>query len=189
MFGFSQRPGGERAGGPPGRPQLNEDSFDYRMYQIGMYLKRAAMKSRMGAKRGLGRRQLQLFVAQSRVLSLLNERSPMGQQELVDVLGAPPQALAEVLNAMAGSGLITSAPNPADAADQLVSLTEAGAEQAKEQAEENARLDPTAALTDEERQQLFGLLDKIIAHLDAQDDGEDADTVSGRGPFRRGRRH
>lgn len=100
---------------------------------------------------------------QGRVLALLALKPEISQKELTYLLGISRQAMAELLAKLEKSGFITRAASPEDPRAKIVTLTEAGAEEAtKRQQPQGDDESVFACLTDEEQDTLRQLLDKLI---------------------------
>ena len=100
-----------------------------------------------------------------RVLSLLDETEGISQQRLALILGVRPQSLSELLGKLEKDGLLQRSRNPDDRRETLVSLTPAGKERAAVFEEERRRSVEAffRPLTEEEKETLSALLDKLLA--------------------------
>lgn len=110
---------------------------------------------------------------QGRVLALLKLKPEITQKELTFLLNMRNQSLGELLVKLERSGYIERTPSETDRRVMNVKLTEAGAE-AAEQAEQNQQDDGKLfeSFTEEEREQFGGYLDRLIAELEKQMEGE-----------------
>lgn len=103
-------------------------------------------------------------LARERILRLIGEKEPVSQINLAELLSIRPQSLSEQLAKLEKEGLILRAPSDQDKRVTLVSLTEQGKQRALEV--EAARAEQGAAflapLSQEEREQLFLLLQKLL---------------------------
>lgn len=106
-------------------------------------------------------------LARERILRLIGESEPVSQTVLASHLAIRPQSLSEQLAKLENDGLILRNADEQDKRVTLVSLTEAGRERAHEV--EAARAEQAAAflspLSQEEREQLFFLLQKLAARV------------------------
>lgn len=101
---------------------------------------------------------------QGRLLAALVEHDGATTRELVELLDVRPSSLNETLSRLEGRGLVERRQSAADGRQVEVHITEEGREFARAVAER----DPSAmfdCLTDEEREQLGVLLDKVIASM------------------------
>ncbi|MEU5870935.1 MarR family transcriptional regulator [Glycomyces sp. NPDC047369] len=107
------------------------------------------------------------FQGQGRVLHLLSLQSPIAQKELAYLLGIRSQSLGELLGKLEEAGLVRREPSPEDRRTSMVDLTDAG-RTAAEQREETPSADPFTVLSDEEQDQLAGLLDRVIEAMESR---------------------
>lgn len=101
--------------------------------------------------------------SQKRILILLLEAGPITQRELTQRLGIQPGSASEVIAKLENAGLIRRTESEADRRTVDVALTEEGsrqAEEAKAQREERHG-EMFSALSQEEKAQLLGLLEKV----------------------------
>jgi DNA-binding MarR family transcriptional regulator len=108
--------------------------------------------------------QYALRTADFSVLSLLRENPNITQKRLSQAIGVSPPNLAILLDRLEERGLLARRRNPLDKRSQVLSLTPAGARlcaRAERTASELER-DATAMLTEAERAQLLGLLQKVF---------------------------
>lgn len=106
--------------------------------------------------------------SQKRVLIILRESGSMTQKELTDRLGVQPGSVSEVLGKLEASGLIRRVPNGTDRRTTDICLTEAGevaAEEAYTQRQQRHQ-QMFSSLTDQEKDQLLLLLEKLNADWD-----------------------
>lgn len=106
--------------------------------------------------------------SQKRVLIILRESGSMTQKELTDRLGVQPGSVSEVLGKLEAAGLIRRVPNGTDRRTTDICLTEAGevaAEDAYTQRQQRHQL-MFSSLTDQEKDQLLLLLEKLNADWD-----------------------
>lgn len=101
--------------------------------------------------------------SQKRILMLLKENEDITQKELTERLGIQSGSASEVIGKLETAGLIVRTPNSGDLRTMNVSLTEAGkteADDAYGKREERHRM-MFACLSEEEKESLLGLLEKI----------------------------
>lgn len=101
--------------------------------------------------------------SQKRVLIVLRRIGPVTQRELTRQLGIQPGSASEVIAKLESAGLIVRTPSAADRRTADIGLTEAGraqAEQAMRQRQQRHK-EMFACLTDEEKQTLLTLLQKV----------------------------
>ena len=121
--------------------------------------------------RDIGHTMRQLYEgrgSQRRILILLRETSGMTQKALTDRLGVKPGSASEVLNKLEQAGLISRAPSETDHRTTDIRLTAEGEVLAREanaqRLERHAQM--FAVLSEEEKDTLIGLLEKVNAHWD-----------------------
>ncbi len=97
-----------------------------------------------------------------RILSVLVESDGVTTRELVDILDVRPSSLNESLGRLEAHGLVERSQSQADGRQVEVRITDAGRELARtiEERDPSKMFD---CLTDEEREQLGALLDKVVA--------------------------
>lgn len=149
---FEMGPGAEHPHGPHGhgpgeRPQFHGEGPEGRG------------PNRKDAKRRRG---------QARVLSMVALQEGINQKDLAFLLGIRPQTLGEMLQKLEERGLVERKKSEADGRAIEVTLTDEGRARAAEIAERRklAAADMFAVLTDEEKEQLSNILDKLGAELD-----------------------
>lgn len=98
---------------------------------------------------------------QGRVLALLSAKPETTQRELSYVLDMRPQSLSELLAKLEEKGYITREKSKVDARVTQVRLTDAGAAAAPNANEMANEADALACLSDEERDQLEAIVDKV----------------------------
>jgi MarR family transcriptional regulator, lower aerobic nicotinate degradation pathway regulator len=100
------------------------------------------------------------------VLHHLDQAGPLSQQELGAALRINPSNLVGLLDALEAQGLILRPRDPADRRRHVVGLTPSGQRRLgrAKRAVEEAELDLLAPLTDGERRELHGLLDRLAGH-------------------------
>lgn len=105
---------------------------------------------------------------QERVLTMVAMQEGINQKDLAFLLGIRPQTLGEMLQKLEERGLVARKKSEADARAIEVTLTDEGRARAAEIAERRAlaAADLFAVLTDEEKDQLASILDKLGAELE-----------------------
>lgn len=108
--------------------------------------------------------------SQKRILIILSETGPITQRELTKRLGIQPGSASEVIGKLEAAGLLIRTPSETDRRTTNIILTEAGKEAGKE-----ARVRRTerhnqmfACFSDEEKDTLLALLEKVNAAWDEQ---------------------
>ncbi len=112
------------------------------------------------------RRSNRPFLARERVLRLLNEDEAISQVKLASYLAIRPQSLSELLAKLEKDGYILRTKNKKDKREILIFLTPEGKMRSSEV--QKARLGQLESflspLTQEEREELFYLIEKIIGN-------------------------
>lgn len=108
--------------------------------------------------------------SQQRILIILRETGPVTQSALTQRLGIQPGSASEVLLKLEAAGLIARTCSERDKRTADVCLTEAGSVEAEKAAEKRrARHEQMfSVLTQEEKETLLKLLERINAHWDGQ---------------------
>lgn len=109
-------------------------------------------------------------LAQNRVLAMLNMKEGLSQKDLAYVMGIRPQSLTTTLSQLEDSGYVERRKNAEDGRVMNVYLTGAGRERAASAAagrKKNAE-GAFSALTEEEKQQLSDILEKLSDTLEEQ---------------------
>lgn len=106
--------------------------------------------------------------SQKRILILLRETEGMTQKELTARLGVQPGSASEVLNKLEQAGMILRTPSETDHRTMDIRLTPDGKALAKEASAKRAERHEQmfAVLSDEEKDTLLALLEKVNAHWD-----------------------
>lgn len=138
----------------------DESRLGARLSYLLMLMRRGEARRRHGEHRAGGRH------GQGRVLRLLSLHSPVAQKELAYLLGIRSQSLAEQIGKLEEAGLVERRPNPQDRRSSVVELTEQGREAAEEVIAQPAE-DFFEALDAQEKEQLAGLLDKVIEEMES----------------------
>ncbi len=101
-----------------------------------------------------------------RLLAALHEFGPASQASLGRRTAMDRSDVAAAVNEMAGRGLAVRAPDPADRRRNVISITPAGAAPLRRLDEllDGAQDELLAPLSPAERQQLIGLLNRILDH-------------------------
>ena len=105
---------------------------------------------------------------QLRVISMVAMQEGISQKDLAYLLGIRPQTLGEMLQKLEGYGIVERKKSESDGRVTQVYLTDAGRTHAEEIAEMRkvVAADIFAVLTDDEKEQLSTILDKLDAELD-----------------------
>lgn len=103
-------------------------------------------------------------LARERILRMIGEDEAISQNKLAAYLSIRPQSLSEMLVKLEKDGYIFRTKNERDKRETLVSLTEEGKRRSKEvqSARAGQLSDFLSPLTQEEREQLFALIEKLI---------------------------
>lgn len=106
--------------------------------------------------------------SQRRILILLRETKGMTQKELTARLGVQPGSASEVLNKLEQAGLISRTPSETDHRTTDIRLTPDGEALAKEAGAKRAKRHEQmfAVLSEEEKDALIALLERVNAHWD-----------------------
>ena len=106
--------------------------------------------------------------SQKRILILLRETEGMTQKELTARLGVQPGSASEVLNKLEQAGMILRTPSETDHRTMDIRLTPDGEALAEEASAKRAERHEQmfAVLSDEEKDTLIALLEKVNAHWD-----------------------
>lgn len=106
--------------------------------------------------------------SQKRILILLRETKGMTQKELTARLGVQPGSASEVLNKLEQGGLISRTPSETDHRTMDIRLTPDGEALAKEASAKRAERHEQmfAVLSEEEKDTLIALLERVNAHWD-----------------------
>lgn len=108
--------------------------------------------------------QYNLRAAEFSVLSLLKANPNITQKRLSAAVNVSPPNLAIMLDKLEARGLVLRQRNPLDKRSQTLILTDAGMELCRQSEETTAalELEATSMLSDKERAQLLGLLQKLF---------------------------
>ncbi|MFJ6164429.1 MarR family winged helix-turn-helix transcriptional regulator [Micromonospora orduensis] len=101
-----------------------------------------------------------------RLLAALNEDGPASQADLGRRCGIDRSDVVAAVNDLAGRGLVVRAPDPADRRRNVISLTDAGTDEARRMTDTVARAqdDLLAPLSADERAELTRLLTRLLEH-------------------------
>lgn len=101
--------------------------------------------------------------SQQRVLIILDEVKSITQRDLTARLNIQPGSASEILSKLENAGLIRRTMSDEDRRTTNISLTEEGEQRAREAAAQRSRrhVEMFSCLSEEEKEQLFGLLEKI----------------------------
>lgn len=108
--------------------------------------------------------------SQKRILMILKENRDITQRELTEHLGIQPGSASEVIGKLEAAGLILRTASQEDRRTTEIRLTEAGVAAASEAYDKREQRHQTmfACLSEEEKQTLLGLLEKVNAFWDQQ---------------------
>ena len=99
--------------------------------------------------------------SQNRILQILRRSGCLTQRELTEQLGIQPGSVSEILKKLEAAGLITRQSNTEDRRTVDIALTSAGKTQAEASISHSANHALFENLTDDEKQQLLSLLEKV----------------------------
>ncbi|MEU7976307.1 MarR family transcriptional regulator [Micromonospora sp. NPDC049089] len=101
-----------------------------------------------------------------RLLATLAEDGPASQADLGRRCGIDRSDVVAAINDLAGRGLVVRAPDPADRRRNVISATDAGADEARRLGAtlERVQVDLLAPLSTTEREQLTRLLTRLLRH-------------------------
>lgn len=99
--------------------------------------------------------------SQNRILQILHKSERMTQRELTEQLGIQPGSASEIIKKLEIAGLITRQSNSEDRRTVDIALTEAGKAQAEASSAQHTNNNLFGSLTDDEKQQLLTLLEKV----------------------------
>ena len=125
--------------------------------------------------------------SQKRILMILNESPNITQSELTERLQIQPGSVSEVIGKLEAAGLIVRSPSETDRRTTNISLTETGkaaAEEAHVQREKRHN-QMFASLSDDEKESLLQLLEKVNADWDVKYRQNDRNNVFSN--YRKGR--
>jgi DNA-binding MarR family transcriptional regulator len=144
---------------------------------VGLF--RRALKAMSRAHHNRGNTQH----AQAKVLAILKEREPMSQRDLMEMLNVRSASLSEILAKLERNDLITRERSDQDKRNFIISVTEQGRVMAEEHKKEHLKNAEAifAPLSEVERRQLGGLLEKIITSLEKDAPDHDAEHEHGFG--------
>jgi DNA-binding MarR family transcriptional regulator len=112
---------------------------------------------------------------QNRALCILEMSDGLSQSQLSYLLGSRPQSAGELIAKMERSGWVTRRPDENDSRINRVYLTEEGRRQAQLVASAEGRDDVLDCLDEQEKQNMIGLLDKIIASVPESEKREEVE--------------
>lgn len=130
-----------------------------------------ALLHEVGASMGRGPRQgYTTRPGQNKVLKILDEHGSMRQRELLDRIGVTAATLSELLRKIEKEGYVTRSVSKADRREIIVDITEKGRISALECRMSEAERDQAlfGFLSDDERETLAALLNKLLATWDRQ---------------------
>ena len=107
---------------------------------------------------------------QSRVLSVLKDEGEMTQRKLTEQLGIQPGSASEIIGKLERAGMLIRTPSLTDRRTSDISLTEAGAARAEMLSAKGKerRAVMLSALSEEEKTQLLGIMEKLYASWEDQ---------------------
>jgi DNA-binding MarR family transcriptional regulator len=106
--------------------------------------------------------------AQAHVLAVLKENNPMNQHDLMERLDVRSASLSELLAKLERGGFITRDRDEADKRNYVISVTEQGCATVSDHEKEHKKNADAifASLSETERRQLGGILNKLISTLE-----------------------
>lgn len=111
--------------------------------------------------------------SQNRILHILSKAERMTQRELTAQLGIQPGSASEIIKKLETAGLITRQSNSEDRRTVDIALTDAGRVQAEASSAQHANHTLFDVLSEEEKQQLLTLLEKLSQDWRHRFRGED----------------
>lgn len=113
--------------------------------------------------------------SQKRILIILYESGIMTQRALTERIGIKPGSASEVIGKLESAGLILRTPSQEDRRTTNIELTEEGREKAREAAEQrrSRHEEMFSCLSEEEKESLLVLLEKLKADWDDRYQGTD----------------
>ena len=99
--------------------------------------------------------------SQNRILQILSKSGRMTQRELTSQLEIQPGSVSEIIKKLETAGLISRQSNSEDRRTVDIALTDAGKTQAEASCTQTAHQALFESLTDDEKQQLLSLLEKV----------------------------
>lgn len=99
--------------------------------------------------------------SQNRILQILRRSGCMTQHELTEQLGIQPGSVSEILKKLEAAGLITRQSNSEDRRTVDIALTDTGRVQAEANRAQHTNHILFESLTDDEKQHLLSLLEKV----------------------------
>lgn len=131
------------------RPNYEEMSIDEKLSALLSRLGRAGHGTSDGKN------------SQNRILHILSKTEHMTQRELTEQLGIRPGSASEIIKKLETAGLITRQSNSEDRRTVDIALTDAGRAQAEASSAQSGNAALFDSLTEEEKQQLLSLLEKL----------------------------
>lgn len=101
---------------------------------------------------------------QERIISMLSEHGKMTQRELTELAGVRSASISEVLSKLEHRGMIERTKNEDDKRNIDVHLTESGKAASVSQKQRMSDKELFSCLSEDERNSLLTILDKLIAH-------------------------
>lgn len=120
---------------------------------------------------------------QKRILIILSKAICLTQRELTDRIGVKPGTMSEVIGKLEAAGLIERETNPTDRRTVDITLTDAGRELALEAERERTRRheEMLSCLTEEEKESLLAITEKLNAQWELGDGSADGSLYSNDG--------
>lgn len=126
--------------------------------EMGIDEKLSMLLSRLGRA---GHGSSDVKSSQNRILHILSKSGRMTQKELTEQLGIRPGSASEIIKKLESAGLITRQSNSEDRRTVDIALTDAGRAQAEASSSQNTKHTLFDVLSEEEKQQLLALLEKV----------------------------
>ena len=140
------------------RDHRHEERRHHNYDEMGIDEKLSMLLSRLGRA---GHGSSDVKSSQSRILHILSKSGRMTQKELTEQLGIRPGSASEIIKKLESAGLITRQSNSEDRRTVDIALTDAGKAQAEASISHSANHALFESLTDDEKQQLLSLLEKV----------------------------
>jgi MarR family transcriptional regulator, lower aerobic nicotinate degradation pathway regulator len=144
-----------------GAPSTSAPPVERRLVLLMVRLARMA-----GYRLGQALAAMEIRTHEFAVLNHLSESGPLSQQELGQALRINPSNLVGLLDLLEADGLLVRVRDPHDRRRHLVTLTAIGRRRLMRawEAAEAAEADLLSPLSDHEREQLRGMLERLVGH-------------------------
>jgi DNA-binding MarR family transcriptional regulator len=144
-----------------GAPSTTAAPGDQRLVLLMVRLARMA-----GYRLGEALAAMEIRTHEFAVLNHLSESGPLSQQELGRALRINPSNLVGLLDQLEGDGLLVRVRDPHDRRRHLVTLTAIGRRRLMRawEAAEAAEVDLLSPLSDQEREELRSMLERLVGH-------------------------